>query len=175
MNKWCLRAALHLPLSVGGALLVGAGLFVAQGIEALLGMALSLIAVLFVVLGSLKLSRRALPLPTLWCIIVAGTAGLAGVVIGRVSFERVLINQIPHLERELAASRTIPNLFDVKSSPYFRRVHVSRAREGIRARFGLPDGSVVLHVSDPVQWTAEERRPCTRELRPGWYRRWRCE
>jgi hypothetical protein len=80
-------------------------------------------------------------------------------------------------ELELRGAGKVPNLFDINGSRYFRRVSVGRGPtgEGIRARFGLPDGTVVEYVSSAGAWAAESQRECTREVQPGWYRRGRCE
>jgi len=168
-------ALLHLPLVSFGVVSVAAGVCLTQGVDVFLG-GFAMVACLgAVALASWFLARHALPVPYAWCWIAGTITAIGGIALGRSYFERLLLDQIPRLERELSSNPKVPNLFDVQSSRYFRRVVVTHGPgSGIRARFGLADGTVLEHVSDTQYWKREALRPCSRELRPGWYRRWRC-
>lgn len=169
------RAMLHAPLAAFGVVLVAAGLCISEAVDLFLGMSAMVACLGAVVLTSWFLARNVLPVPYAWCWVLGTISAIAGIAVGRSYFNRLLLDQIPRLEAELQRNPKVPNLFDVESSPYFRRAVVSSGPgAGLQARFGMRDGTVLVHVSDPAFWPKEAARPCSKELKPGWYRRARC-
>lgn len=168
-------AVLHAPLATFGVASIATGLCIMQVFDPFVGGFAMVASLGAVVLVSWFLARSVLPLPYAWCWVVGGISVISGIALGRSYFDRLLLDQIPKLEAELQRNPKVPNLFDVESSPYFRRVVVSPGPgTGIHARFGMPDGTVLVHVSDAAYWPKEATRPCSKEVRLGWYRRWRC-
>jgi hypothetical protein len=173
MRRSLIVAALHVPLTVIGTVLFAGGIFALGALEPFLG--LGIIAATFgvVAISSLKLSDRVLPLPIVWCMVAVVTASMSGVWLGRRCFARVLLEEITRLESQLGGTST--PIGAAPTSWLFRGVHVSRDAAGATTVvFGLRDGTVVEYFADAGRWMREARKPCTRELRPGWYHRWRC-
>lgn len=168
------RALLEVVVVVLGAALIAAASCVVQGVDPFLGMGL-LVAVLG--LGSYLSWRLARPKSHVACARATG-AGIVmlvlGIAAGNAYFDRLLIRQMPALLAELRANPRVPNILDVTSSRMFRRVVVSGEPGKFTARFGLPDGTVLIYVSHADRWAHVKAQPCTRELKPGWFRQSRC-
>jgi hypothetical protein len=178
-SGWSPRMWLQLPILLAGTALVAVGSFRVSLVEPFTGGALALLSILLVSLCSLWAGTALRPtLRVTVFLIVLSVSTATGFVIGNRWADETIREEIPHLLREVNVRRypKVPDLFDVNGSKYFRRASLFSGPNGVgvRVRFGLPDGTVVEHVSNVDAWHRERTRACTKEIQPGWYRRSRC-
>jgi len=96
---------------------------------------------------------------------------------GRAHLKADLRAELQRLRPLIAARQRVPDIFDVPGSSFFQRAFVNPdpSGHGYRVRLPLRDGSVVEYVSDDRHTSQERLAPCSEEIEPGWYRRFRCQ
>lgn len=110
-------------------------------------------------------------------VLIAVALGFVTNLFGRARLKTDLRTELERLRPLIVAPHRVPDVFDVPGSSLFQRAFVSPEPSGYGHRVRLPmrDGSVVEYVSDERQRSQERRAPCSEEIDPGLYRRFRCQ
>ena len=102
---------------------------------------------------------------------------LGGRALGKASLRSEIRAEIPMLLAQIRKAGGSRDMWDVRDSRLFTHAFMLEDPRGAGyvVRFPLNDGSVVEFVSDSTLWAKEGTARCSEELKPGWYRRARCD